>query len=274
MSTKKSGNLESESLNTGIAPEETIDIKNYTFQNKALGSKVMAFCGDDIELQEHFIKAIEYTNRYPGKGFTVAIKKFDDIGGQLIDVLSVIEDVPDKNKLPAGRYKIVLKYYDPRQPKKTAKGESITSRGAIKTVSRNIIIGDPYQADLTVKGSGDKGQIPSRESTPLPPQDTGITGISGVQGMTNQISMIYQELNTLIAENIKFQIDTMKMRNELENQSYSKGIEVGKLQKELELTRSELDQVKKSLSERPESTESGENIIRDIIIPGIGEKRR
>jgi len=168
--------------------------------------KINQFCGTDDKLANDFKRAYFASETWLNKQFVVVIYKHNDLEGKFnILITNQCFDIPDLNKLSAGRYRICLKYYDWYQK---AKGGRY---GAIKTVWRDIIKeGDPSERE---EGKGVRGaQI--EPSVPLIPN----------------YKEYLAEVDRLYKEALEYNMETMRTRQEIEKAAYERGYQAGKMQ--------------------------------------------
>ncbi|MGV7931359.1 MAG: hypothetical protein AB2L13_21045 [Spirochaetota bacterium] len=240
--------IRKEKHNTGIVPDEPgTDFTKYQIKDKSLQSRIMALCGTDEDLYEHFKKAVKYSDDYPDKQFSVTIKGHDDTAGKYsVHVVSLCYDIPDIETLAAGRYRLVLKYFDPRQP---VKGGSLTNRGAVKTIWRDFSIRND-------KGDISEGVQGIRANPPAGAPGSLLSDFKQYQGLINDV-------HALLNETVKYQLETIRIRDQIEEKSYGKGVEVGRLQKELEFERAEKEKALAAAAAIPQAP--------GLDLPGILE---
>jgi hypothetical protein len=240
--------IRKEKHNTGIVPDEPVtDFKAYKIKDKRLQSKIMAICGTDEDLYEHFKKAVKYSDDYPDKQFSVTIKGHDDQAGKYsVHVVSLCYDIPDIDSLAAGRYRLILKYFDPRQP---VKGGSLSQRGAVKTVWRDFSIANE-------KGLISEGAQGNRAIPPAGAPGALLSDFKQFQSLVNDV-------HALLNETVKYQLETLRIRDQIEERSYGKGVEVGRLQKELEFERAEKEKALAAAATVPQAP--------GLDLPGILE---
>jgi len=204
------------------AVEHRADILNYRFENPDMESQVHLFCGDDEELFNHFKSALYYSNKFPSKKFSVTIKKHNDTEGNFnITIKSLMAGIPDVSELTPGRYMSILKYFDPTLP---VKGGKLSARGTWATISRIFVIGQE--------------RVPE---SPVKPSQTALMG-PGINSLS-EFKEIYAECSTIMSETLKMQLETITRRKEIESKGYAEGIEAGKLLKENEFLKAQIEAI-------------------------------
>ncbi len=169
--------------------------------------KINLFCGTDEKLAHDFRRAYFASETWINKQFVIVIYKHNDLEGKFnILITNQCFDIPDLNKLSAGRYRICLKYYDWYQK---AKGGRY---GAIKTVWRDIVKeGDPSEKERG--GEGVRGaQI-----------EPSVPAIPNYKEYLAEIDRLYKEA-------MEYNMQTLRNRQEIEKEAYERGFTAGKMQ--------------------------------------------
>ena len=198
------------------AEEEKLRLKrDYVFQedkfnfpNTELENRIMKIVHDNRGHLILFKKAIfwseackEESNYYDWKS---SLRAHNNINGKY-DIhlnLNLNKDVPDISELPAGKYRIVISFYNPSKRTKNR------LYGCVDTQSIDFVVGTPIE----LKNGGERGM--SNQFNPSP--------ISQLNQL-NEIGEVVNKVSDILNTSLAIHKNTMIYKDEIEKNAYEKG---------------------------------------------------
>ncbi|PKL19467.1 MAG: hypothetical protein CVV49_00060 [Spirochaetae bacterium HGW-Spirochaetae-5] len=186
----------------------------------------------------------EESNYYDWKS---SLRAHNNINGKY-DIhlnLNLNKDVPDISELPAGKYRIVISFYNPSKRTKNR------LYGCVDTQSIDFVVGSP----LELKNGGERGT--SNHFNPSP-----ISQLNQLEEIGNVVNKVGEILN----KSLDIHKNTIMFQNEIEKTAFEKGYQERLKQEESERTIKTLTERLDALERGKELTTGGNNSLVETLL--------
>ncbi len=231
--------------------------ETFIFPDKDMEQKLLKILEKDSEIRT-FKEAVFFTEVMKEESghyeWNTSLKMHNNLNAKYDQDcgLHLNQDVPDIEKLSPGKYKLILKYYNPYKPRKNK------VFGCVDT--KSFIFEKLYKG---AEGGKEQNQVTYNQAPALP---------------LDSLGNVVQQVNRIFHETINLHSETLTFREQIEQKAFEKGYSQRLKEEELEKKNRELEERLKVLENGGDNkTEGIINTVTQIIdklgikIPKIDE---